>query len=88
MAVERTIGQFKRRFPCLIHGLRFKKVVNSCNMITALACVFNICKMYNDRLEDENECVNNLGEIETENNAELTIQGVQKRIQIAQFLNQ
>ena len=57
-------------------------------MITALACVFNICKMYNDRLEDENERVNNLGEIETENNAEPTIIGVQKRIEISQFLNE
>lgn len=48
MTIERTIGQFKRRFPKLSKGLAFRSVVDSANCIVACAVLHNICKDLDD----------------------------------------
>lgn len=50
MAIERTYGQIKRKFPLLANGLRFRNVSDSANMVVAAVCLFNHCKTL---LEDE-----------------------------------
>lgn len=46
--VERFNGQWKKRFPCLWIGMRFRKLETVLNVIVATAVLHNICKLYND----------------------------------------
>lgn len=46
--VERFMGQWKRRFPCLWIGMRCRKLTSIQNIIVATAVLHNICKMRND----------------------------------------
>lgn len=46
--VERVMGQWKKRFPCLWIGMRFRKLDSVLNVIVATAVLHNICKMRNE----------------------------------------
>lgn len=46
--VERFMGQWKRRFPCLWVGTRFRKLETVQNTIIATAVLHNICKIRGD----------------------------------------
>lgn len=46
--VERFMGQWKRRFPCLWVGMRFRKLEIVQNVIVATAVLHNICKNHGD----------------------------------------
>lgn len=46
--VERLIGQWKRRFPCLCIGMGFRKLETVLSVIVATAVLHNICKITND----------------------------------------
>lgn len=46
--VERFMGQWKKRFPCLWVGTRFRKLETIQNVIIATAVLHNICKMRGD----------------------------------------
>lgn len=46
--VERFNGQWKKRFPCLWFGMRFRKIETVLNVIVATAVLHNICKMHGD----------------------------------------
>lgn len=46
--VERFNGQWKKRFPCLWVGMRFRNVETVQNVIVATAVLHNICKMHGD----------------------------------------
>lgn len=46
--VERYMGQWKKRFPCLWLGMRFRKIQTVLNVIVATAVLHNICKMRGD----------------------------------------
>lgn len=46
--VERFNGQWKKRFPCLWIGMRFRKLDTVLNVIVATAVLHNICKNRND----------------------------------------
>lgn len=48
--VERLNGQWKKRFPCLWIGMRFRKLDTVLNVIVATAVLHNICKMRGDHL--------------------------------------
>lgn len=69
--IERLFGQWKKRFPCLWIGMRFRKLETVQNVIVATAVLHNICKdrgdvlpptlspreeeMYNAAIEQERE---------------------------------
>lgn len=46
--VERFNGQWKKRFPCLWFGMRFRKLETVVNVIVATAVLHNICKIRGD----------------------------------------
>lgn len=46
--VERFMGQWKRRFPCLWIGMRFRKLESVFSVIVATAVLHNICKIRSD----------------------------------------
>lgn len=46
--VERFMGQWKRRFPCLWIGMRFRKLKSIQNVTVATAVLHNICKIRGD----------------------------------------
>lgn len=46
--VERLMGQWKKRFPCLWIGMRCRKLASIQNIIVATAVLHNICKIRND----------------------------------------
>lgn len=46
--VERLIGQWKKRFPCLWIGMRFRKLETTTDVIVATAVLHNICKIHGD----------------------------------------
>lgn len=46
--VERFMGQWKKRFPCLWIGMRFRKLETTLNVIVATAVLHNICKICYD----------------------------------------
>lgn len=46
--VERFMGQWKRRFPCLWIGMRSRKLKTIQNIIVATAVLHNICKIRSD----------------------------------------
>lgn len=46
--VERFMGQWKKRFPCLWIGMRFRKLQTALNVIVATAVLHNICKLRGD----------------------------------------
>lgn len=46
--VERFMGQWKRRFPCLWIGMRFRKLEIIQDVIVATAVLHNICKIRGD----------------------------------------
>lgn len=46
--IERVFGQWKKRFPCLWTGMRFRKLETTMNVIIATAVLHNICKLKND----------------------------------------
>lgn len=46
--VERFMGQWKRRFPCLWIGMKFRKLESVLSVIVATAVLHNICKMHGD----------------------------------------
>lgn len=46
--VERFMGQWKRRFPCLWVGMRFRKLETIRSVIVATAVLHNICKLQGD----------------------------------------
>lgn len=46
--VERFMGQWKKRFPCLWVGMRSRKLTNIQNIIVATAVLHNICKIRGD----------------------------------------
>ncbi|XP_031637843.1 putative nuclease HARBI1 [Contarinia nasturtii] len=46
--VERFNGQWKKRFPCLWIGMRFRKLETTLDVIVATAVLHNICKITND----------------------------------------
>ena len=46
--VERFMGQWKRRFPCLWIGMKFRKLETVLNVIVATAVLHNICKIRGD----------------------------------------
>lgn len=48
--VERIFGQWKKRFPCLWLGMRFRKLETVLNIIVATAVLHNICKQFHDLL--------------------------------------
>ena len=55
MCIERIYGQLKRRFSLLQYGLRFRKIEDSANLITAAVCLFNFCKQCGVEEFDESE---------------------------------
>lgn len=48
--VERFNGQWKKRFPCLWIGTRFRKLETVLDVIVATAVLHNICKMHGDHM--------------------------------------
>lgn len=46
--IERFFGQWKKRFPCLWIGTRFRKLETVQNVIVATAVLHNICKLHGD----------------------------------------
>lgn len=46
--IERVFGQWKKRFPCLWIGMRFRKLETVQNVIIATAVLHNICKEQGD----------------------------------------
>lgn len=46
--VERFNGQWKKRFPCLWVGMRFRKLETVLNVIVATAVLHNLCKIFGD----------------------------------------
>lgn len=46
--VERFNGQWKKRFPCLWIGMRFRKLETVLDVIVATAVLHNLCKMHGD----------------------------------------
>lgn len=61
--VERFNGQWKKRFPCLWIGMRFRKLDSVLDVIVATAVLHNMCKMNNDDvppLTDDEEIQYNL----------------------------
>lgn len=55
MAIERAYGVLKRRFPLLKNGLRFRKVLDSANLVVAAVCIHNFCIDQGDFQDEENE---------------------------------
>lgn len=52
--VERTFGIWKRRFPCLSKGLT-TKLSTSTTIVVACAVLHNLSLMFNDKLDDDDE---------------------------------
>lgn len=48
--IERFFGQWKKRFPCLWIGMRFRKLETVMNVIVATAVLHNICKIHGDKM--------------------------------------
>ena len=48
--VERFNGQWKKRFPCLWIGMRFRKLETVMSVVVATAVLHNICKIRGDHL--------------------------------------
>lgn len=48
--IERFFGQWKKRFPCLWIGMRFRKLETVQNVIIATAVLHNICKQQGDSM--------------------------------------
>lgn len=48
--VERLFGQWKKRFPCLWIGMRFRKLQSVLDVIVATAVLHNICKIHGEIL--------------------------------------
>lgn len=46
--VERFNGQWKKRFPCLWIGMRFRKLETVLNVIVATSVLHNLCKVHGD----------------------------------------
>lgn len=46
--VERFNGQWKKRFPCLWIGMRFRKLETVLDVIVATAVLHNMCKIFGD----------------------------------------
>lgn len=46
--VEKVFGQWKRRFPCLWIGMKFRKLETVQNVIIATAVLHNLCKEFGD----------------------------------------
>lgn len=46
--VERFNGIWKKRFPCLWIGMRFRKLDTTLDVIVATAVLHNICKLFGD----------------------------------------
>lgn len=46
--VERLMGQWKKRFPCLWIGMRCRKLQSIQNITVATAVLHNICKIHGD----------------------------------------
>lgn len=46
--VERFNGQWKKRFPCLWVGMRFRKLETVLNVIVATAVLHNLCQIHGD----------------------------------------
>ncbi|XP_039302440.1 putative nuclease HARBI1 [Solenopsis invicta] len=59
--VERTFGVWKRRFPCLSKGLS-TKLLTSTTIIVGCAVLHNLSLILNDKLEDDDEEVENLND--------------------------
>ncbi|XP_071579088.1 putative nuclease HARBI1 [Temnothorax nylanderi] len=57
--VERTFGIWKRRFPCLSKGLG-TKLLTSTSIVVACAVLHNLSLILNDKLEEDDEEVENL----------------------------
>lgn len=77
--VERFIGQWKKRFPCLWLGLRFRKLETVLIIIVATAVLHNLCKFRGDNeppplTPREEEAYNTALRIERE-----TIQNMQQQ---------
>lgn len=47
--VERFMGQWKKRFPCLWIGMRFRKLQTTLDVIVATSVLHNICKICYDQ---------------------------------------
>ena len=55
MAIEKSFGILKRRFPALRNGLRLKKITDNLLLITCAFIFYNICIIQKDLTNFEDE---------------------------------
>lgn len=94
--VERFNGQWKKRFPCLWIGMRFRKLETILNVIVATAVLHNISKLWGDNipppLTEDQEIQYNLAHQEmrllpNNNNRGINVQNLPNTIANVQLRN-
>lgn len=69
MAIERTFGIMKRRFPCLTKGMNFKPD-KCCTVIVACVVLYNFARLRNDNGEMEDNDVEDQNQFDGVDNAQ------------------